>query len=107
MSSDLLEWLSRLPSISGDARKTLINAASRWCWDLDDFRRYVILASCFPQPLADDLTAFERAVVLRVWRSDFEDQEWSRGTFDFIGLNESQRRCLESGRTCRALQHLP
>merc|ERR1719272_198275 len=63
----------------------MVRMANRWNWDLADFNHFVIQAPVFPQPLLDVLSPFEIAVVQRIWKSDFTDGQWQRGTFDFIG----------------------
>mmetsp|Transcript_41213 Transcript_41213/g.92547 ORF Transcript_41213/g.92547 Transcript_41213/m.92547 type:complete len:285 (+) Transcript_41213:58-912(+) len=84
MSARLVDWLSRLSAVTGDARRGLIRIACKWDWDLEDFAHYVIDAPAFPQPLLDIMSPFEMAVVQRVWREDFQQKQWRLGTFDFL-----------------------
>lgn len=84
MTARLVDWLSRLSSISGDSRMALVKMATRWRWDLQDFQQHVIEPHVFPQPVVDILSPFEQAVVRRVWRLDFIENQQSLGTFDFL-----------------------
>jgi len=79
-----VDWLSRLAPISGDGRKALVRTACRWRWDLADFAHHVVDAPFFPQPLVDALSPFEMAVIKRVFRLDFEEEQWRLGTFHFL-----------------------
>merc|ERR1712196_404916 len=84
MSAKLIDWISRLSAISGDARRSMLRMVNRWSWDLSDFNYFVIEAPVFPQPLTDVMSAYEIAVVQRIWRSDFTEDQWRMGTSDFM-----------------------
>eukprot|EP00927_Polykrikos_kofoidii_P083549 TRINITY_DN8582_c0_g1_i1.p1 TRINITY_DN8582_c0_g1~~TRINITY_DN8582_c0_g1_i1.p1 ORF type:complete len:240 (+),score=29.12 TRINITY_DN8582_c0_g1_i1:75-794(+) len=66
----LVTWLERLASISGDARKALVDEAQARFWDLEDFEDMVVEAPRLPRSLHDQLSSFEVAVVQRAWRAD-------------------------------------
>lgn len=76
MSAFLLDWISRLAQISGDARHALYRAAHSHQWGFEDFADNVIGAAKVMPSIADVLTPFELAVVRRAWHSDFEQNAY-------------------------------
>lgn len=118
MSSFLLDWLSRLAQISGDARQALFNLARERRWSLDDFAWEVINARVWPQKLRDALTPFEIAAVHRAWLLDFghdtyfEQRSWvppfREGVLTFDdppgnwSYNNLRPTCPHCGSTCMA-----
>jgi hypothetical protein len=92
MSARLTEWLSRLASISGDSRRALVRYVTARQWDLQDFELNVIKAVSLPRELVNLLSPFEKSVMQRVWRSDFDESQWAMGTFDFLSNPAVQTR---------------